>query len=96
MEELQVWAVWNHEWNLTRLSVKSLFLSSVHTDEPLNDLRNLGVGCRIGGLFVSALGYADDILLLAPCRSAMQQMLRVESFAGKNNLKLSTDKNRSK
>ena len=33
-------------------------------------------------MFVGALGYADDIILLAPCPSALQLMLKMcESFA---------------
>ena len=61
------------------------------------DLRRSGVGCYIGGKFFGALGYADDIILLAPCRSAMQQMLTIcENYGLKNNLQFSTDINPQK
>ena len=61
------------------------------------DLRRSGVGCYIGGKFFGALGYADDIILLAPCRSAMQQMLTIcENYGLKNNLQFSTGINPEK
>ena len=50
----------------------------------LQRLYESGVGCYIGNVFVGALAYADDIVLLAPTHrpSAMRKMLRVcEDFA---------------
>ena len=41
----------------------------------LQSLRKSGVGCQVGGVFAGAVVYADDLLLLAPSRSAMQSML---------------------
>ena len=52
-------------------SVLSPGFFSVYIDELLVKLRKSGVGCHIGGRFFGAAGYADDIILLAPCRSAM-------------------------
>ena len=41
--------------------------------------------------------YADDVLLMAPTRQAMEQMLRVvEKFAADSNVKFSTDPNPAK
>ena len=41
--------------------------------------------------------YADDVLLLAPCRTALQLMLKVcENFALRNNLQYSSDPNPTK
>ena len=55
-------------------------------------LRALGVGCRMGGLFVGAFLYCDDILLIAPNRHAMVLMLReCEMFAEESNVIFSTD-----
>ena len=66
-------------------------------DELLVELRMSGVGCYIGGSFFGAAGYADDIVLLAPCRSAMAQMVKIcEEFGKKNNLMFSTDVNPTK
>ena len=73
-------------------SVLSPIFFAVYIDDLLQELRRLGVGCHIGGLFVGAAGFADDLILVAPCRSAMVQMLnKCESFADQNNLTFSTD-----
>ena len=78
-------------------SVLSPFFFAVYIDDLLCELRRLGVGCHIGGVFVGAAGFADDLILVAPCRSAMVQMLeKCESYAQKNNLTFSTDPNPAK
>ena len=75
-------------------SVLSPFFFGVYIDELLGNLRRSGVGCHIGGKFLGAAGYAYDIVLLAPCQSAMAQMIEIcEDFGDKNNLKFSTDNN---
>ena len=66
-------------------------------DDLLKELRNLGVGCHLGATFFGAAGFADDLILIAPCRSAMKIMLETcENFAIKNNLLFSTDENPDK
>ena len=46
----------------------------------------------MAGLFVGAVCYADDVLLIAPTRSAMQRMLlEMENFAADSNVVFSTD-----
>ena len=41
------------------------------------------MGCYWGHRFVGALAYADDVVLLAPCASALRKLLSIcESFAG--------------
>ena len=78
-------------------SVLSPCIFSIYMDELLQELRHLGLGCHIGGIFMGATIYADDVLLLAPCRTALQLMLKVcENFAIKNNLKYSSDPNPAK
>ena len=50
------------------------------------------VGCHVGGVFMGAIGCADDLILLAPSRAAAQKMLRrCESYATEHNIKFSTD-----
>ena len=78
-------------------SVLSPGFFGVYVDELLSQLRRSGVGCHIGGQFFGAAGYADDIILLAPCRSAMEEMVKIcETFGMKNNLQFSTDSNPAK
>ena len=48
---------------------------AVYADPLLRRLRDLGLGAHIAGLFVGAVCYCDDVLLIAPTRSAMQRML---------------------
>ena len=73
-------------------SVLSPALFSVYMDDLLHELRALGVGCYVGGAYMGAVGFADDILLLAPSRCAMEVMLaKCEDFALRNNLQFSTD-----
>ena len=46
---------------------------------------------------MEAAGYADDIVLLAPCRETMARMLsKCEEYAQKHNLQFSTDDNPKK
>ena len=51
----------------------------------------------MGGAWVGAAGYADDLILLAPSRTAMQKMLQVcEKYAADHHLQFSTDPEPSK
>ncbi len=56
--------------------VLSPILFTVYVDELLQRLSQLGIGCHLGRHSVCALGYADDIALLAPSPSAMRILLR--------------------
>jgi hypothetical protein len=99
-QEQYAWVKWGNEksrmfriQNGTRQgSVLSPSLFSVYMDNLLSCLRKSGVGCYVGGVFAGAVGYADDLLLLAPSRSGMQKMLEIcEEYAMENNLQFSTD-----
>ena len=98
-EEQTAWVNWGNAKsavfgivNGTRQgSVLSPFFFGVYVDELFTNFRRSGVGCHIGA------GYADDIILLAPCRSAIANMIQIyEDFGVKNNLKFSTDDNPAK
>ena len=55
-------------------------------------LRQQGVGCHIGEVFLGALLYADDIILLSPSRHAASMMLRTcEEWSNKSGISFSTD-----
>ena len=78
-------------------SMASPALWSVYLDLLIKELRLLGVGCHVGGLFMGAVVYADDVLLMAPTRGAMQMMLdKCQSYAAEHNILFSTDPNPSK
>ena len=73
-------------------SVLSPVLFSVYLDGLLKELRRLQLGCHIGGCWFGALGYADDLIILAPNREVLQKMLEVcEAYANDHNLVFSTD-----
>ena len=73
-------------------AILSPSLFCVYLDTLLCQLRDAGVGCHIGGTFLGAFGYADDVLLLAPTRQALQIMLTIcENFATSHSMQFSTD-----
>jgi len=49
----------------------SPILFCIYIDGLLHRLNKLAIGCFIVSIFVGALAYADDIVLLAPSTSAM-------------------------
>jgi len=66
---------------------------SVYIDNLLAKLANCGVGCYIGSVFVAALAYADDIVLLASPPSVLHKMLHMcELFASAYDIKFNVDK----
>ena len=48
-------------------------------DGLLEELSDSGVGCYWGSMFTGAFCYAVDIVLLAPCASALRSMLNISS-----------------
>ena len=55
--------------------VISPILFCVYVDGLLKLLSDAKVGCYIGHVFVGALAYADDIVLLAPTARAMRKII---------------------
>ena len=99
-QEQRAWVKWGKSRSRTfgivngtrQGSVLSPALFSVYMDDLIMKLRKAGVGCHLGGVFCGVVGYADDLLLLAPSRSAMATMLRIcEQYATEHNLEFSTD-----
>ena len=73
-------------------SVLSPALWCVYLDDLLRKLRDLKLGCYVGGVWMGATGYADDLLLLAPVRSVLAEMVRVcEEYGRQHNMVFSTD-----
>ena len=73
-------------------SVLSPCLFSIYLDDLLKELRYYGLGCHMGGLWIGAVAFADDLLLMSPSRSAMAAMLKVcEDYGIRLNLTFSTD-----
>ena len=58
-------------------SVLSPLLFAFYLDGLLSELVECGVGCYWKILFAGCLCYADDIVLLAPCPSALRIMLKI-------------------
>ena len=78
-------------------SVLSPALFALYVQELLDRLKALGVGCHLGQTFVGTVAWADDFLLTAPTRTAMQLMLdTASSFAAQVGLEFSTDPNPTK
>ena len=48
---------------------------TIYIDDLLDDLRNRGVGCFWDSVFAGAMGYADDVVLLAPSPAALRIIL---------------------
>ena len=62
--------------------VLSHVLFSIYLDLLIAQIRHLGLGCYMNGLFTGVLIYADDSTLLAPSGASMVLMLeKCESFA---------------
>ena len=77
--------------------VLSPALFTVYVQEMLDRLQALGQGCHVGHTFLGAVAWANDFLLTAPSRGAMQSMLDVASvFALKVGLEFLTDPNPAK
>ena len=57
--------------------VMSPLLFSIYIDELLNDLKNSGIGCYIGNYYCGAYGYADDIILLCPSITGLENLIKI-------------------
>ena len=56
--------------------VLSPILFTLYMDALSSRLKSCGFGCYISQSFVGALGYADDIVLLAPTRYSLSRLLK--------------------
>ena len=75
--------------------VLSPILFAIYTDELLKRLEETGVGCHMGSRFAGALAYADDITLLAPCKSALSILVSVcEKYASEFDILFNSSKSK--
>ena len=58
-------------------SIASPVFWVIYCDLLIKELRHLGVGAHVAGVFMGASAYADDLVLVAPTRHAMQLMIGV-------------------
>ena len=69
----------------------SPFLYRIYIDDLLKILRKRRNGCWVNRHFVGIVGYADDLLLLAPCIDSLQDMVKsCEEYSASHNLTIST------
>ena len=73
-------------------AVLSPILFCIYIDKLIKHLRASTIGCQLNGVYMGIWVYADDIILLAPCRSGLQQMTTIcERYADIYDLKFSTN-----
>ena len=62
-------------------------------DGLIQKLADSGVGCHWGNLFAGAVCYADDIVLLAPCPSALRILLDIcSTYTDTHGLRFNAEK----
>jgi hypothetical protein len=75
--------------------VLSPVLFCVYIDDMLLALSKVGVGCYIGNIFVGALAYADDIVIIAPSICAMRKLLNVcDTYANEYQIMFNAQKSK--
>jgi hypothetical protein len=68
-------------------AILSPILFNLYMDNLILMLKSNGIGCYIGCHYVGAICYADDLTLLCPTRSGLQQMLNIcKSFGAEYNV----------
>lgn len=78
-------------------AVLSPILYCFYTNDLFEALRNNRYGCWVNGNYCGIIAFADDILLIAPTITALQNMVStVNNFAIAHNLEISVDVNVNK
>ena len=73
-------------------AVSSPVLFCIYIDKVIKFLRCSTIGCQIQGVYMGILVYADDIILLSPSRTGLQEMVKIcEKFPKATKLKFSTN-----
>ena len=67
--------------------VLSPILFAIYMDTLLLRLKNSGMGCHIGNVFIGALAYADDVTLICPTLTSLKALINIcELFANEYNV----------
>ena len=66
--------------------IASLALWGIYILPLIKKLRDLGLGCHIGNIFVASILFADDIILVSPNRKGAQLMLTTCERSAKENV----------
>ena len=78
-------------------AVSSPVLFSLYIDSLFIILQESGFGCHIDHLYYGVFAYADDIVLLSPSRTGLQQMLNICcQFFSEHGINISTNADLSK
>ncbi|XP_063372171.1 uncharacterized protein LOC134660369 [Cydia amplana] len=68
-------------------------LFSLYVDRLIGELSNAMVGCSVGGKFINNISYADDMVLLSPSISGIQDLLTIcERYAESHGLRYNASK----
>ena len=71
-------------------------LFAIYVDDLIIKLRARGIGCHIIEMFVACLFFADDLCLISPTRSAMQELLSLcEEYCSEFNLTFNAKKSKT-
>ena len=74
--------------------VFSPILFTVYLDSLIKTLKRRNIGCKIDNKCLGVFGYADDLTLLCPTLSGLQEVLNVsENLAKDYNILLNDSKN---
>jgi hypothetical protein len=74
----------------------SPFLFSYYVDNMIRGISKYGKGCKYRGVWINVLAYADDIVLLSPSWSAMQELLDcIEGLAEEIDMVFNVQKTKS-
>ena len=66
-------------------------LIAIYVDNLIRLLRSKGIGCHIIEMFVACLFFADDLCLISPTKSTMQELLDVcQKYCSEINLTFNT------
>ena len=75
--------------------VLSPILFGIYIDVLFKRLAESGYGCHIGHFFMGAFGYADDVILLSPTKSALYKLLEIaDSFSKEFDVLFNPDKSK--